>query len=239
MPDTATVQITMPEMGESVTEGIVLEWHVAVGDFVNEGDTVVEVSTDKVDAEVPAPASGTITKLLVEVDAEVPVGAPMVEMEAGDGAGPSGAAAGPAADKPSAAAGIAAEESPSTSPADGTSGSAAATNGGNGSGNGSGADVKATPVARRMAEAQGIDLGSVTATGFGGKVTKDDVLNGETSSGNGAAAPAPTAGEEKQLRGPAAMLAKAMDESRAVPTATSFRTIAVDTLDAKRKAINA
>ena len=58
MPETATVQIAMPEMGESVTEGIVLEWHVAEGDFVNEGDTVVEVSTDKVDAEVPAPTSG-------------------------------------------------------------------------------------------------------------------------------------------------------------------------------------
>ena len=55
----------MPEMGESVTEGIVLEWHVAEGDFVNEGDTVVEVSTDKVDAEVPAPTAGVITKLLV------------------------------------------------------------------------------------------------------------------------------------------------------------------------------
>ncbi len=55
MAQTATVQIQMPEMGESVTEGIVLEWHVAEGDFVNEGDTVVEVSTDKVDAEVPAP----------------------------------------------------------------------------------------------------------------------------------------------------------------------------------------
>ena len=55
MAQTATVQIQMPEMGESVTEGIVLEWHVAEGDFVEEGDTVVEVSTDKVDAEVPAP----------------------------------------------------------------------------------------------------------------------------------------------------------------------------------------
>ena len=64
MPETATVQIAMPEMGESVTEGIVLEWHVAEGDFVNEGDTVVEVSTDKVDAEVPAPMDGVITKLL-------------------------------------------------------------------------------------------------------------------------------------------------------------------------------
>ncbi len=99
MPDTATVQISMPEMGESVTEGIILEWHVAVGDFVNEGDTVVEVSTDKVDAEVPAPTSGTITKLLVEVDDEVPVGSPMAEMESGeaaaDGQASSGATAGP------------------------------------------------------------------------------------------------------------------------------------------------
>src|SRR6476469_9288772 len=107
MAQTATVQIQMPEMGESVTEGIVLEWHVAEGDFVNEGDTVVEVSTDKVDAEVPAPASGVITKLLVSVDDEVPVGAPLAEMEAGDGgdsaegsggqpAGPDAASGGPA-----------------------------------------------------------------------------------------------------------------------------------------------
>src|SRR3954451_23999298 len=86
MPDTATVQITMPEMGESVTEGIILEWHVGVGDFVNEGDTVVEVSTDKVDAEVPATVSGTVTKLLVEVDDEVPVGSPMLEIESGEAA---------------------------------------------------------------------------------------------------------------------------------------------------------
>jgi pyruvate/2-oxoglutarate dehydrogenase complex dihydrolipoamide acyltransferase (E2) component len=85
MAQTATVQIQMPEMGESVTEGIVLEWHVAEGDFVNEGDTVVEVSTDKVDAEVPAPADGVITKLIASVDEEVPVGAPLAEMEPGEG----------------------------------------------------------------------------------------------------------------------------------------------------------
>ena len=52
-----TVQIQMPQMGESVTEGTVLEWHKQEGDFVNEGETVVEVSTDKIDAEVPAPAT--------------------------------------------------------------------------------------------------------------------------------------------------------------------------------------
>ena len=99
MAETATVQIAMPEMGESVTEGIVLEWHVAEGDFVNEGDTVVEVSTDKVDAEVPAPMDGVITKLLAAVDDEVPVGAPLAEMEPGEGSaeGSQASAAGPVA----------------------------------------------------------------------------------------------------------------------------------------------
>ena len=68
MADVATVEVQMPAMGESVTEGTVLEWHVSEGQAVSEGDTVVEVSTDKIDAEVPAPASGVITKLLVDVD---------------------------------------------------------------------------------------------------------------------------------------------------------------------------
>src|SRR5689334_24919050 len=76
-----TVQLLMPEMGESVTEGTVLEWHVSEGDGVEEGQTMVEVSTDKVDAEVPAPASGTVTKLLVQVDDEIPVGKPMAEID--------------------------------------------------------------------------------------------------------------------------------------------------------------
>jgi 2-oxoglutarate dehydrogenase E1 component len=226
MTETATVQIAMPEMGESVTEGIVLEWHVAEGDFVNEGDTVVEVSTDKVDAEVPAPAAGVITKLLVSVDDEVPVGAPLAEMEPGE-EGSSGSAAGPdtASGDPAGGGSASVLGSPeSAPPAGGTAGSSAEANGGDG--------VRATPVARRVAAANGVDLGSVAGSGPGAKVTKGDVL----AAGNGAG---PTAGEEKQLRGPAAMLAQAMDESREVPTATSFRTIAVDTLDAKRKALNA
>src|SRR4029077_2521686 len=100
-------------------------------------------------------------------------------------------------------------------------------------GNGS-ADVRATPVSRRVAEATGVDLASVSGSGPGAKGTKEDVL----AAGNGTGPVAGTAGEARALRGPAAMLARAMEESRAVPTATSFRTIAVDTLDAKRKAIN-
>jgi 2-oxoglutarate dehydrogenase E1 component len=228
MPETATVQIAMPEMGESVTEGIVLEWHVAEGDFVNEGDTVVEVSTDKVDAEVPAPTSGVITKLIASVDDEVPVGAPLAEMEAGEGSAEgSGPAAGGQGETPAGEDVASFSEPPPALPQSGA-GNAGGTNGG--------ADVRATPVARRVAAATGVDLGSVSGSGPGSKVTKEDVLSAGDGGGNGAAPTA--AGEPKQLRGPAAMLARAMDESREVPTATSFRTIAVDTLDAKRKAIN-
>ena len=81
MATTSTVQVVMPEMGESVTEGTVLEWHVSEGDFVEEGQTVVEVSTDKVDAEVPAPTSGTVTKISADVDDVVQVGTPLAELD--------------------------------------------------------------------------------------------------------------------------------------------------------------
>ena len=73
----------MPEMGESVTEGTILEWHKQEGEAVAEGDTVVEVSTDKVDAEVPAPASGTIAKILAQPDETVQVGQVLAEILSG------------------------------------------------------------------------------------------------------------------------------------------------------------
>ena len=79
-----TVQITMPAMGESVTEGTVLEWLKQVGDAVSADEPLVEVSTDKVDAEVPAPATGTLVRILVEADQTVQVGAPLGEIEVGD-----------------------------------------------------------------------------------------------------------------------------------------------------------
>src|SRR5690349_10051170 len=76
-----TVQIEMPQMGEAVTEGTVLEWHKQEGEFVEEGETVVEVSTDKVDAEVPAPASGVITKILKGQDETIEVGGVLAELD--------------------------------------------------------------------------------------------------------------------------------------------------------------
>src|SRR3954451_17672815 len=142
------VQISMPEMGESVTEGTVLEWHVSEGDQVAEGDTVVEVSTDKVDAEVPAPASGVITKLLVSPDDTVQIGQALAEMTAG--AAPAGDGEAAPAEAPIAA--------PAAPPADGGDGR------------------RASPVARRAAAANGVDLNAVSGSGPGGKVTKADVL---------------------------------------------------------------
>ena len=166
MAETATVQIAMPEMGESVTEGIVLEWHVAEGDFVSEGDTVVEVSTDKVDAEVPAPMDGVITKLLVAVDDEVPVGAPMAEMEAGEGSsegsGASGCGRMPGGDSCGRGRGFVLGSLPLSSRVGPATGPAHGRCAGNGS-----ADVRATPVARRVAEATGVDLASVSGSGPG------------------------------------------------------------------------
>jgi multifunctional 2-oxoglutarate metabolism enzyme len=213
-----TLQLVMPEMGESVTEGTVLEWHVSEGDVVEEGQTVVEVSTDKVDAEVPAPASGTITKISAEADETVQVGQVLAEIKPGEGA-PKGDGAAPQK---------ATDQATATAPATDEAG-------------GDGAGSRATPVARRIAAEKGVDLSKVNGSGAGGKVTKEDVLAAADGKGDGAAPaapPVPAAGEAKPLRGPAAMLAKAMEESRAIPTATSFRTIAVDTLDAKRKALN-
>src|SRR5215216_6996090 len=101
-----TAEIKMPQMGESVTEGTVLEWHKQVGDPVEAEETVVEVSTDKVDAEVPAPADGVITEILVGPDETVPVGTVLAQVTvgaeaSGDGAGaagPADAEAPPAAD---------------------------------------------------------------------------------------------------------------------------------------------
>jgi pyruvate/2-oxoglutarate dehydrogenase complex dihydrolipoamide acyltransferase (E2) component len=83
---TTTVQISMPQMGESVTEGTVLEWLKAVGDHVEADEPLVEISTDKVDAEVPAPVAGTLTKIIAEADSTVAVGEVLGEIEVnGDG----------------------------------------------------------------------------------------------------------------------------------------------------------
>ncbi|MGO9823139.1 MAG: multifunctional oxoglutarate decarboxylase/oxoglutarate dehydrogenase thiamine pyrophosphate-binding subunit/dihydrolipoyllysine-residue succinyltransferase subunit [Solirubrobacteraceae bacterium] len=193
-----TIEIVTPTGGESVTEGTILEWAVKVGDQVSDGDTVVEISTDKVDMELPAPASGTITEILAAEGDTVTVGQVIARMTAGASA----ARDGEAAPQPAAPA-----APPSVLPSD---------------------DAHISPVARRVAAANGIDLSHVTGSARGGRITKSDVL----AAGNGAAASA--AGTEL-IKGSGAALARYMDQSRSIPTATSFRTMTVTILDERRK----
>ena len=93
-----TVDVVTPAAGESVTEGTILEWRVKVGDFIKLDDTIVEISTDKVDVELPSPASGTVSEILVEEGETVTVGQVIARISL-NGAAP---AATPAAASPAA-----------------------------------------------------------------------------------------------------------------------------------------
>src|SRR5688500_20125199 len=81
-----TVEVTMPAMGDPVSEGTVLEWHKQEGDQVSEDETLVEISTDKVDAEVPAPAEGTVVKIHATEGDTVQVGTVLAEIAPGGNA---------------------------------------------------------------------------------------------------------------------------------------------------------
>src|SRR5918995_1667251 len=83
-----TVEVVMPPMGDSVSEGSILEWHKQEGDEVSEDETLVEISTDKVDAEVPAPVSGTVVKIHAAEGDTVGVGSVLAEIVPGDGVAP-------------------------------------------------------------------------------------------------------------------------------------------------------
>jgi multifunctional 2-oxoglutarate metabolism enzyme len=221
------VTVTLPEMGESVTEGSIVEWQKRVGDFVNEGDPIVNVTTDKVDVEVPATASGVITKIVAADGATVPVGAPLAEIDAN--AAPSTAAKTNGAKAPEAP-----RQAAAVAPPRRDDGAAPITSG----------ETFATPQARRLARKMHVDVTRIKGTGPQGLVLRDDVAQQAPS------LPAPTAqqpplppvpAEAKvtQLKGPAAALVGYMEQSLTIPTATSFRSLAVDVMDARRKELNA
>ncbi|MDP9345993.1 MAG: 2-oxo acid dehydrogenase subunit E2, partial [Actinomycetota bacterium] len=201
------VDVVTPAGGESVTEGTILEWAVKVGDTVSDGQTVVELSTDKVDMELPAPTAGTITEILAEEGETVTVGQVIARIETV----PTGAPV------------------PSRAEPQPTNGATKADGGGN-----LPDDARVSPVAARIAAAEGVDLTAVTGTGPQGRITKSDVL--DAKNGNGTR---PAAATGTVIKGAAAMLARYMDESRAIPTATSFRTMTVTTMDARRKQLKA
>jgi 2-oxoglutarate dehydrogenase E1 component len=239
------IDVVTPAAGESVSEGTILEWHVKVGDFIKVNDTIVEISTDKVDLELPSPGSGTVTEILIEEGETVTVGQVIARIAVGDG--PSSDEGAPAAREATAVAQVSESATPSAPPgstaavAQAPSPSAAA----------KAATQRpigqATPVAARAAAAEGVDLAGVSGSGPAGRITKSDVLsaagNGsaladagaraEAVPSDGAAAVAPAA-EREPLRGAAAALARYMEQSREIPTATSFRTVTVGVLDARR-----
>ncbi|WP_414048221.1 2-oxoglutarate dehydrogenase, E2 component, dihydrolipoamide succinyltransferase [Actinomyces oris] len=164
-------EVTMPALGESVTEGTVSSWLKAVGDTVEADEPLLEVATDKVDTEVPSPASGVLLEIRVPEDETVEVGTVLAII--GDPS-QAGSAPAPAAPAPQAApeppAPAPAAEAPAPAAPAATEAPAAAAPVSSGA---SGSYV--TPIVRKLAKDKGVDLSSVTGTGVGGRIRKQDV----------------------------------------------------------------
>jgi 2-oxoglutarate decarboxylase len=216
------VSVTLPEMGESVTAGSIVEWRKHVGDFVAEGDPLVEITTDKVDVEVPATVSGVITRIVAREGETVSVGSVLAEIDAAKTKG-NGAHAAPSVQTNGAAvptAPVSAARAPSP---DG--------------------DGVADPQARRIARQLGVDLKKIRGSGPSGLILRSDVLAQAVDARQAPAAtaplpPIPPNAALVPLRGPAAVLSGYMEQSLSIPTATSFRSVPVDVLDARRKELN-
>ncbi|WP_341945336.1 2-oxoglutarate dehydrogenase, E2 component, dihydrolipoamide succinyltransferase [Microbacterium sp. LWH11-1.2] len=214
--------IVLPELGESVTEGTVTRWLKQVGDTVEVDEALLEISTDKVDTEIPSPVAGVLQEIVAAEDETVAVGAVLARV--GSGAAPAAPApaaeapAAPAAEAPVAQAPAAeaapapVAPAPAAAPAEPAPAAASApaapaaepdapklslpTENDN---------LYVTPLVRRLAAQQGVDLASVTGTGVGGRIRKEDVLKAaETAAAPAAAAPAaaaPAPLEVSPLRG--------------------------------------
>lgn len=176
--------VTLPSLGESVTEGIIIQWFKKVGDAVGRDEALCEVSTDKVDSELPSPFAGVLTEILVEEGDTVTVGQRLAVIGDGDGA-PAPTTATPDATAEPAPAATAPPASTPVAPPPSTSAAGA-----------SGAIT--SPFARRVLERAGVDPRGVVGTGPGGRVTRGDAesaaLGGAPSEGSGHALSAPMVG---------------------------------------------
>jgi pyruvate dehydrogenase E2 component (dihydrolipoamide acetyltransferase) len=186
LASTTAVDVVMPQMGVSVSEGTVTKWNKQVGDQIEADETLLEISTDKVDTEVPSPASGVVTEILVPEGETVEVGTVLARI-GGPGAAtasPPEPATQPAADavEASASEGQAAPDEP----ADLAPSAPAASSADNGK-------SFVSPVVARIASEHGIDPSQVPGTGNGGRVTKRDIQAFIDSGATQAAAPVPAA----------------------------------------------
>ena len=179
--------VTMPQLGETVTEGTILRWLVQVGDEVKEDDPILEISTDKVDTEVPSPFTGQVTSLLVEEGETVEVGASLLELD-GDSSGST--VSEEASNKVETVSEPVEEvvkeevEEVKSSPI------AKSTN------------LKLSPVVRKLASENNIDLEQVTGTGSGGRITRKDIESFITSGSKTIQKPKeiPSQQKEKQVQ---------------------------------------
>ncbi|MBX3084178.1 MAG: 2-oxo acid dehydrogenase subunit E2 [Anaerolineae bacterium] len=177
--------VSLPALGAGITEGTFLNWVKNIGDTVKAGEVIAEIESDKATIEVESTNSGTITKQLVKPGDMVPVGAPIAEVGAGGEAtapAPAESAPAPVASAPAAPSVAANGSSKPAAPAPVAPSTSVGTEFPDG--------VKATPVARNIAEEKGINLKEVQGTGPGGRITKADVENYQPSA---APAPAPSA----------------------------------------------
>jgi pyruvate dehydrogenase E2 component (dihydrolipoamide acetyltransferase) len=203
------VRILMPALSPTMTEGTLAKWHVKEGDEVSAGDVIAEIETDKATMEVEAVDEGRVGRLLVSEGTEgVAVNAPIALLleEGEDASALEGAAAGaakpaPAPDKQEAASAPKAEPKPAAAPAPQAR---PAANGQDGS------RVFASPLARRMAQQSGVDLGGINGSGPHGRIVKRDI---ESALGGGAPKAAPA---------PAAMPARAPISAEAQPFEPAF-----------------
>ncbi|HEY1520478.1 MAG TPA: dihydrolipoamide acetyltransferase family protein [Solirubrobacteraceae bacterium] len=157
-PTDVLVDVTMPQMGVSVAEGTVVGWRVEPGDRIEAEATICEISTDKIDTEVPSPATGVVTEILVPIGETVDVGTVMARIAVGGGGGGVAPAPSPPPDGDTAGPSTAEPKSPSPAPV--------ARNG----------NRRYSPVVQRIAAEHDIDLSEVPGTGRGGRVRKQDVL---------------------------------------------------------------
>ncbi|GAC1378806.1 MAG: 2-oxoglutarate dehydrogenase, E2 component, dihydrolipoamide succinyltransferase [Pseudarthrobacter sp.] len=208
--------VTLPALGESVTEGTVTRWLKAVGDTVAVDEPLLEVSTDKVDTEIPSPVAGTLQEIRVNEDETAEVGAVLAVIGSGAAApaaaapaqpAPAAAPARAAAPASAAPASPAAPAAPKAEAAPATPAPAAApaapAQAAEPAGNGDSGYV--TPLVRKLANQHGVDVSALSGTGVGGRIRKQDVLAAAEAKAAPAAAPAkPAAAAGPAASGPAA-----------------------------------
>ncbi|MEA2394008.1 MAG: hypothetical protein QOJ82_1899 [Solirubrobacteraceae bacterium] len=170
--ETATVEVVMPQMGVSVAEGTIVAWTKQVGDWVEYEETICEISTDKIDTEVPSPAAGRLAEILVEVGTTVDVGTVLARLSTDAKPGQPHASESngvPSTSEAAAATGDTPAEStatPAPEPDVATPDDAPRARGGR----------RYSPVVQRIAAEHGVDLERVSGSGRGGRVRKQDVL---------------------------------------------------------------